>query len=229
MARVGCLGRGPPANWPGGPPPGMRCPGPVGAPPGLRSNIGLPRCSPGPVLAPAAGAVGGTIDALYTGRGPVCGITMRRAGGADGARLWVRCGAVDSAAIAGTDVAASGAGAATSAAGATATGGSMMAAAGASAGAGAATVGALAAGALSAGFACSSRATGAAAGGLTATPPGGGATTTTGRADEAPAGGLATTAPAGGREAMAGVDGGGATIGGAERGWGTILRGSGRA
>jgi hypothetical protein len=73
----------------------------------------------------------------------------------------------------------------------------------------------------------SSRAAGA-ADGFTAAPAGGGATTITGRAAAAPAGALATTAPAGGREAMAGVVGGGATIGAAERGCGTILRGSGR-
>ncbi len=73
----------------------------------------------------------------------------------------------------------------------------------------------------------SSRAAGA-AGGLTTTPAGGGATTITGRAVAAPAGALATTAPAGGREAMAGVAGGAAMIGAADRGCGTILRGSGR-
>ncbi len=69
-----------------------------------------------------------------------------------------------------------------------------------------------------------------AAGGLTTTATGGGATTTTGRcAAAAPAGALATTGPAGGLEAMAGVAGGAATMGGADRGWGTILRGAGRA
>ena len=59
--------------------------------------------------------------------------------------------------------------------------------------------------------------------------PGGGATTIIGRATTAPTGALATTAPAGGREAMAGGAGGEPTIGAAERGCGTILRGSGRA
>jgi len=73
----------------------------------------------------------------------------------------------------------------------------------------------------------SSRTVGA-AGGLTTTPAGGGATTIIGRAAAAPAGALATTAPAGGREAMAGVAGGAAMIGAADRGCGTILRGSGR-
>ena len=73
----------------------------------------------------------------------------------------------------------------------------------------------------------SSRAAGA-AGGFTATPAGGGATTMIGRAAAAPAGALATTAPMGGREAMAGAAGGAAMIGAAERGCGTILRGSGR-
>lgn len=68
------------------------------------------------------------------------------------------------------------------------------------------------------------------AGGLTATAAGGGATTTTGRgATTAPAGGLAMTVPTGGREAMAGGVGGATTMGGADLGWGTILRGSGRA
>lgn len=66
-------------------------------------------------------------------------------------------------------------------------------------------------------------------GGLTTTVPGGGATTTTGRETTvAPTGALATTGPLGGRDAMAG-EAGGATIGGAERGCGTTLRGSGRA
>ena len=63
------------------------------------------------------------------------------------------------------------------------------------------------------------------AGGLTTTAIVGGATATAGRCT-ALAGALATTALVGGRVAMAG---GGATMGGAERGWGTILRGSGRA
>ncbi len=58
-------------------------------------------------------------------------------------------------------------------------------------------------------------------------PAGGGATTTTGRGGTAaPAGALATTGPAGGREAIAGA--GGTTAVEADRGWGTILRGSGR-
>ena len=69
---------------------------------------------------------------------------------------------------------------------------------------------------------------GRAAGGLTTTAIGGGATTTAGRA-AAPAGALATTGPAGGREAIAGGAFGTAMVGGAERGWGTILRGAGRA
>ena len=68
------------------------------------------------------------------------------------------------------------------------------------------------------------------AGGLTTTEPAGGATTTTGRVPAAePAGGLATTVPAGGREAIAGVDAGVTTLGGACRAGGRILRGSGRA
>jgi hypothetical protein len=96
-------------------------------------------------------------------------------------------------------------------------------------------VGAAAAGfAAMAGFswvrAWSSRICGGAAGGLTTTVPGGGATTTTGRVGAAaPAGALATTGATGGREAMAGIEGGAEIMGGAERGWGTILRGSGRA
>ncbi len=89
-----------------------------------------------------------------------------------------------------------------------------------------ATGGTPAAGGLTATF--SSRAPGATGG--FATPAGGGATTIIGRvATTAPAGALATIGPEGGREAMAGVAGGAATIGGAERGCGTILRGSGLA
>jgi hypothetical protein len=37
-----------------------------------RWKIGLPRCNPG----------GGVVGALYTGRGPVCGMMTRRTGGA---------------------------------------------------------------------------------------------------------------------------------------------------
>lgn len=55
----------------------------------------------------------------------------------------------------------------------------------------------------------------------------GGITVTAGRVGTGPAGALATTAPAGGFEAIAGAFGG--TMAGAGRGWGTILRGSGRA
>jgi len=67
------------------------------------------------------------------------------------------------------------------------------------------------------------------AGGFTTTVPAGGATTTTVRVPAAePAGGLATTVPAGGREAIAGVDAGATTMGGACRVGGRILRGSGR-
>jgi hypothetical protein len=64
-----------------------------------------------------------------------------------------------------------------------------------------------------------------ATGGLTTTA--GGTTATTGRGGAAEAGALATTAPAGGFETMAGVAG--VIIGGAGRGCGTILRGSGLA
>jgi len=64
-----------------------------------------------------------------------------------------------------------------------------------------------------------------ATGGLATTATCGGATTTAGRvAVTAPTGALATTGPVGGREAMAGGAGGATTMGGAERGWGTILR-----
>ena len=186
----------------------------VGPADGLRSKIGFPRCRPVPVAGPG---VDGTMDALYTGRGPVCGITMRRGIGTLTFALFAGA-AVDSAAIAATApgdplVGTSTACAACSVAAADAAGAS-------------ATESAAAAGALTAIF--SSRAAGA-AGGFTVTPAGGGATTTTGRAATAPAGALATTAPAGGREAMAGAAGGAAMIGGAERGCGTILRGSGRA
>ncbi len=158
------------------------------------------------------------MDALYTGRGPVCGITMRRGAGTIGLVVFA---AADSAAIALTAPAAPPPGAPPACGAASACSVAAAAAAGASA-----TGAATAAGALTAIF--SSRAAGAACG-FTTTPAGGGATTTTGRAGTAPAAGLATTAPTGGRETMAGVDGGGATMGGAERGCGTILRGSGLA
>jgi len=161
------------------------------------------------------------MDALYTGRGPVCGITMRRGTGTMTFALFVGA-AVDSAAIAGIAPGDPPVGAETSAVcGAAACSVTTADATGASAAGGAA-----AAGGLTAIF--SSRAAGA-AGGFTATPAGGGATTTTGRAATAPAGALATIAPAGGRDAMAGAAGGAAMIGGAVRGCGTILRGSGRA
>ena len=162
------------------------------------------------------------MDALYTGRGPVCGITMRRGTGT--LTLAVFAGAVvDSAAIAATAPGAPPVEAETSAGRGAAAACSVTA----TDAAGASATGKIAAvGGLTAIF--SSRTAGA-TGGFTVTPAGGGATTTTGRAATAPAGALATTAPAGGRDAMAGVAGGGATIGGAERGCGTILRGSGRA
>jgi hypothetical protein len=69
-----------------------------------------------------------------------------------------------------------------------------------------------------------------ATGGLTTTATAGGATATAGRAGTEPTGGRAITGPAGGRAPIAGPAGaGGATmIFGAWRGWGTILRGSGR-
>jgi hypothetical protein len=149
---------------------------------------------------------------LYTGLGPVCGITMRR-----GTGTTAFAPLVDSAAIVPTEPAApAGTRGAAEAC-------SVVAAAGVAASATGATP---VASGLTAIF--SSRAAGAAGG--FATPAGGGATTIIGRvATTAPAGALATTGPTGGREAMAGVAGGGATIGGAERGCGTILRGSGLA
>ncbi len=166
--------------------------------------MGFPRCSPVPV---AAGGVE-TIDALYTGRGPVCGITIRR--GAGTTTFGVFAAAADSAEIALTAPAASPACGATAACSVTTAGA-----------AGTSATGAAGAGGLRAIF--SSR-TGGAAGGFTTTAAGGGATTT--RTGTAPAGGLAIMVPAGGREAIAGVEGGGATtIGGAGRGCGTILRG----
>ncbi len=84
--RVGCIGR----RAPGGPPCGGRGPKPgppePGPPPGLpRSKIGRPRCRmPGGVGVGrgATGAGGGGGGAVYTGRGPVCGIMTRRGGGA---------------------------------------------------------------------------------------------------------------------------------------------------
>jgi hypothetical protein len=224
LVRVGCLGRGPPANWPGAPGPlGIRCPGPPGAPVGLRSKMGLPRCSP----VAGAGAVCGTMDALYTGRGPVCGITMRRAGGSGARSFGLGAAAVNSAAMAATEDGGSAIGARVSAAGAAARGSATVAAGGSP------MVGATGACAFAAGFSaprgCSSRTTGA-AGGLATTAPGAGGTTTTARAPgTVPAGGFATTVPAGGRLAIAGAAGGSAMIGGAERGCGTIRRGSGRA
>jgi len=138
---------------------------------------------------------------------------MRRAGTGDCTRPGTRCpGAlVDSAEMVGTDAVVSAGGA-----------GALEADGGSSVAAGAGASGDFAI----AGF--SSRITGA-AGGFTA-PAGGGATTITGRvAVTAPKGGLATTGPDGGRLAIAGDVAGGATIGAACRGCGTILRGSGRA
>ncbi len=108
-----------------------------------------------------------------------------------------------------------------------ATTGSSAAGATAAGVSGAATA-ALTAGLTTAAVGFSAASLAGAAGGFTTIVPGGGATTTTGRVATAPAGALATTAPVGGLVAMAG----GAVCGmicGAERGWGTILRGSGRA
>ena len=211
---------------------------------------------------PAAGEAGaaapaGTMGALYTGRGPVCGITTRRIGGAgaagaagacSAARCDGRCaGAADESAAAaigspeGTP--RSGAAVATaSTAGASETGGAADSATGAgavvstvSAGAGATATGGAAAFAA-AGFVCvvacsvgrGCVAVGTtAAGGFAATTPDGGTTVTTGRPDAADAGALATTGPTGGRDAIAGVEGG--MIEGAGRACGTIFRGSGRA
>lgn len=193
-----------------------------------------------PVL--AAGTVGTMMGALYTGRGPVCGITTRRAGNAGvGDAVWVcptarlagagsdsvgvagaTTGAVsgasttaEAAIVAGAGVSTTGGGGATGSLAATGTG---------------ATVGAgflIAAG--SGALGCASRGAGG-GGGLTTTVTAGGATATAGRAGTAaPAGALATTAPAGGCEAMAGAEAAGVTNDGPCRGWGTILRGSGRA
>jgi len=192
---------------------------------GLRSKIGLPRCRPAP--APAGGAVGGTIDALYTGRGPVCGITMRRGEGTGVAGALLRSTGVDSAAIARTEIGVSAAGVPVLCSVGSSTGGSATAGACPSAVAGATAAGVFTTAIFSLPRAASSRGAGAIEG-LTAAPVGGGATTTTGRAAAAVAGGLATTAPDGGFDAIAGGAGGGAMIGGAERGCGTILRGSGR-
>ncbi len=140
---------------------------------------------------------------------------MRRGAGTIGFAVFA---AADSAAIAVTAPAAPPPGASPVRGAAAACSVTAVGAAGASATGGAATTGALTA-------IFSSRAAGA-TGGFTTTPAGGGATTITGRAGATPATGFATTGPTGGRDAMAGVDGGGATIGGAERGCGTILRGS---
>ena len=117
--RVGCFGRGPPAYWPGGPPgpPGpleLRCGYPPGPPEGRRSKMGLPRWIPAPgARFPVPGRTGGKMGALYTGRGPVCGITMRRGGGAGATGVLERAAGagLDSAAIEGIGVPVSGAGA----------------------------------------------------------------------------------------------------------------------
>ena len=202
---------------------GKRCPEPGLTAAGLRSKIGLPRCSPG---ASRGSGRGRRNDGRLVDR-PGPGLRHHHAArrGALRARGLARCFAAsgcgfggdggnrsrrfrrgnvefqEQPAQAGSRTAADGAGGST-------------------------TAGAARQAALTACF--SSRAAGA-AGGLTTTPAGGGATTTTGRVAAAPAGALATTAPAGGRVAMAGGAGGGAIMGGAERGCGTILRGSGRA
>ena len=84
--RVGCIGRRSPGRS------GGRDPGAAGR--GVRWKIGCPGTGrPG---AGRIGAPGGGTGALYTGRGPVCGMIMRGCGvagiggfgGADGAAPW---------------------------------------------------------------------------------------------------------------------------------------------
>ena len=225
---MGCLGRGPPGNWPAPGVPVVRWDAPPVDPEGLR-KIGSPRrMPPAAVPAPAEGGRSAAGGAVYTGRGPVCGITMRRAGSAGVGAAACACpfprwaGGCASAAAArpavspGNKSACSGARAAASAA------------KGVSISTGSAVLEALAfvcgAAGVAAGAMCSGAGLAVFAGGLTTTATAGGATATAGRC--ATAGALATTALAGGRVAMAG---GWATMGGAERGWGTILRGSGLA
>jgi hypothetical protein len=180
---------------------------------------------------------------LYTGRGPVCGITTRRIGGAAGSAAWsvVRCAgwretAPPAETSGATWASTSGAVADPSIAGPVLT--AEMGASTATGG-GAATTGAAAASAVTgaaggvacgfvAGAACSIAGGTSRTGGFTTTAIGGGTTATAGRAVTAPAGALATTGPAGGRDAMAGACGA-VTMGGAGRGAGTIFRGSGRA
>ena len=194
----------------------------------------------------AGGGVGlaTTMGALYTGRGPVCGITTRL--GATAGRSGAR-GASGVCGVFGSGVSLGAAGASFAFAAISAacpTGVSTTGGAGGTADAvvstfsctggadGGATTGAAAFGAAGFAGAADSPALGCACvapaagvtGGFTTTV---GGTTVTWRTGAAPAGALATTAPAGGFDAMAGAGGG--IIAGAGRGCGTILRGSGRA
>ncbi len=193
-----------------------------------------------------------TRGALYTGRGPVCGMTIRRGGGAAGGAA--ACGELSATAVealicggsAATGICASGTVGCVSVCGAAAAAtGSAMGAEGAGSAAIGGAAGLTAAGLTVAGpsgwrWLDTPASAGAVVGpvdlggatttgGFTTTVPAGGATTTTGLATTlAPDGALATTGPVGGREAIAG-GAGGVTMGGALRGCGTILRGSGRA
>jgi hypothetical protein len=190
----------------------------------------------------AGGGVGlaATMGALYTGRGPVCGITTRRGATTGRAGAVVVSGVVGAGDSVWSELcagevsfafavisAAWAIGASTTGAGGRTAGATASVFSGAVGGAmGAAGLGETGAfGAVcSAGLGCVAPVAGD-TGGFTTTV--GGTTVTTGRAAAAPAGAFATTVPAGGFDAMAGAAGG--TIAGAGRGCGTIFRGSGRA
>jgi hypothetical protein len=172
---------------------------------------------PPPALGPAA-ATGGGGGALYTGRGPVCGIITRRGTGTTGRRT-----------AAGSSASTAGA----AARGAASTGvAACVAATIVADGGGTAAVDACTAG-VTGGFAAT---TGAAVTGRPSVAVGGDPAADTG--------GFATTGPAGGRDAIAGVGGGtattppgrcvpatggAATMAGARRGCGTIILGAGLA
>ena len=93
--RVGCMGRRSPGRNGGRAPGAPAAPGAPGAPAGWpgrgRWKMGWPRTGPGRVPAgadaegPCGGREGWTGGAVYTGRGPVCGTIMRRAGCSAGA------------------------------------------------------------------------------------------------------------------------------------------------
>jgi hypothetical protein len=159
--RVGCIGRRPagPPGAPGAPERGGYPPGPPG-----RWNIGRPRwIAPGP-----DGALGRGGGALYTGRGPVCGIITRFTGAAAAAEASAASGACDAG--------AGGVGGAGATGGVAATGGGAL---------GGAAGGRATTGFAGAAEAIAGRGVAAAAGG---------AAVTGGRATTGPAGGFAAIA-----------------------------------